>query len=352
MKIVFLSFYSGHVNRGVETATGALAQKLSTRHQVIVFQAGERLTENIPTIKLLHISNWPVDTNRSFLRRFYLDYYSRQIVRFTLAFISYLRREKYDVVIPTNGGWQVVLVRLATWILGKKMLVQGNAGIGRDDFWQALWHPDYFIAISPNGEAWIKKKATWLQSAYIPYGVDLGKMNRAPKIHLPLNKPIVLSVAALAPYKRVDFLIKAMALVPNASLLLIGQGPEEEKLRKLGQRLLGKRFLIKTDVLHNELFSYYKCADLFTMPSRSTEALGIVYIEALAAGLPVVAPDDWRREIIGDAGAYVDPENTQAYAAAIKEGLERSFGDLPKKQAQKYSWEKIAAKYEEILEKL
>jgi glycosyltransferase involved in cell wall biosynthesis len=295
---------------------------------------------------------WPDDTSSSPLRPIYLDYYSRKIAKFTLKFLPYLKKNKYDIVVPTNGGWQSVLVRLATKKLGKKMIVQSNAGIGRDDTVQAWCFPDVYIAISPQGFKWAQK-FSWLKTIYIPYGVDLEVFNKTKPINLGLNKPVVLCVAAFLPYKNVELLIKAMQQVTHASLLIIGQGPLEQKLRKLGNELLGSRFKLLTGITHDELISYYKSVQVFSLPSRSSEALGIVNIEAMAAGLPVVAPDDFnRREIIGNAGLFVDPENTRAFAEMIKTALTTDFNHRPQKQAEKFSWDKIVDQYNKLFQSI
>ena len=98
--------------------------------------------------------------------------------------------------------------------------------------------------------------------------------------------------------------------------------------------------------------SIYRASDVFTLCSESSEAFGIVYLEALSCGLPcVVTHDSSRKEILGDAGIYVDdPENAKEYADKL---LLASRENSPKKylvQAKKYSWNKIAAKYEKILD--
>lgn len=353
MKIAFLSFYSGAIDRGVETSTAALAAGLSKKHDVTLFQSGSRIVHGIKTVRISVDNRWPQDSSSSPLRRLYLDYYSRKITIFTLKFLSYLFREKYDVVIPTNGGWQVVLCRIATWFLRKKMIVQGNAGIGRDDLWSLLCFPNHYIAISPEGLKWAQEKMPAVTSSYIPHGVNVSLFRHFKAAKVNLKKPIVLCVAAFLPYKQIDLLIKAMEQVTQASLLVIGHGPEEQKLSALGKQLLGDRFLLKIGIRHDMLPGFYKEADVFSLPSKSSEAQGIVYIEALAAGLPVVAPDDInRRSIIGSSGVFVDPTNEKEYAEGIRKALRKNFGNLPYKQAQKFKWEHIIKQYEELFNNL
>jgi glycosyltransferase involved in cell wall biosynthesis len=93
----------------------------------------------------------------------------------------------------------------------------------------------------------------------------------------------------------------------------------------------------------------YRSADVFTLPSASSEAFGNVLVEAMATNLPVVATNDpIRHEIVGEAGILIDPENTEEYAAALQKALEINWGEKSRKQAEKFSWDKIALKYEEL----
>lgn len=351
MKIAFLSFYSGAIDRGVETATAALAKGLSHTHEVIVYQVGDRTLPDINTVRLPASLDWKIkESSGTFLRHVYFDYWSRKITAFTFQFLPDFLKYKYDIVIPTNGGWQVIIVRLITWFFGKKILVQGNAGIGIDDFFQLHCFPDHFIAISPQGYRWARQFAPWTKKSYIPYGVDIKQFREVKAVTIPLKRPVVLCVAAFSPYKRIDLLIIAMVRVQNASLLVVGQGNLEQDLQLRGTKLLRERFLLKTGVAHDQLIGYYKGANIFSLPSAANEAFGIVYVEAMAAGLPVVAPNDFnRREIIGEAGILVDPENTAAYAKAIESALSKDFGDVPQKQAEKFSWKKIVEQYEKLL---
>src|SRR3989344_1757803 len=353
MKIAFLSFYSGLVDRGVEVATQALAQGLAKKFSTTVFQSGKRVVPNVTIVILPVTVSKKLDSSPHFLKSVYVDYFSLKILIFTLKWLPYFFREQYDVVIPTNGGWQVVICRLACWILGKQLIVEGNAGIGRDDRWQLLWRPDKFIAISPAGFAWAKRYYAPAKIGFIPYGVDVAAISKAKAHDVDLKNPIVLCVAAFLPYKRLDLLICAMKEIPEASLLLIGHGPLEQKLRDLGTQLLPGRFMVVTNVSHEQLLGYYKCARVFSLPSKESEAFGIVYIEALAANLPVVATNDEnRRYLIGDAGILVNPENTKDFRDALTHALRTDFGNQPRKQAAKFNWSEIVKQYTLVLNEL
>ena len=114
------------------------------------------------------------------------------------------------------------------------------------------------------------------------------------------NKKIIISVGRLVHRKGQDKLIEAMPQilqkVPNAHLLLVGEGPYRSHLEKLVNKLsINHNVTFAGRVLYDNLPSYLSAADLFAMPSRSrffgleVEGLGIVYLEASACGIPVVA---------------------------------------------------------------
>ncbi len=76
-------------------------------------------------------------------------------------------------------------------------------------------------------------------------------------------------------------------------------------------------------------------------------------LEALASNIAVVATDDpIRREIVGSAGLFVDPTDTEAYSKAIEKALNTNWGDKPRKQAEKFGWDKIANEYEELFKQI
>lgn len=73
----------------------------------------------------------------------------------------------------------------------------------------------------------------------------------------------------------------------------------------------------------------------------------------MATNLPVVVNDDpIRREIVGDAGILVGPTDVEEYSLSLRKALGTDWGDKPRKQAEKFDWDKIAVKYEELFENL
>ncbi|TDC78993.1 glycosyltransferase family 1 protein [Micromonospora sp. KC606] len=116
------------------------------------------------------------------------------------------------------------------------------------------------------------------------------------------DRPVVVCVSRLVPRKGQDTLIRALPeirrRVPDAALLVVGGGPYRAALEKLARQAGVERDVVFTgSVPEAELPAHYAAGDVYAMPCRTrnrgldVEGLGIVYLEASASGLPVVAGD-------------------------------------------------------------
>jgi phosphatidylinositol alpha-1,6-mannosyltransferase len=154
------------------------------------------------------------------------------------------------------------------------------------------------------------------------------------------NKRVIVSVGRLVHRKGQDHLIQALPeilkSVPDAHILMVGQGPYLSHLQKLVHNLnLVDHVSFIGRIQYAQLPQYICAGDIFAMPSRSrffgleVEGLGIVYLEASACGLPVIAgssggaPD---AVLEGVTGIVVDGENDQEIAAAVIKMLQDSDG--------------------------
>jgi phosphatidyl-myo-inositol dimannoside synthase len=142
---------------------------------------------------------------------------------------------------------------------------------------------------------------------HLPSGVDTAQFRPDPLARKELrdryglgDRPVVVCVSRLWPRKGQDMLIRALPgirrQVPDAALLLVGGGPYEVRLRQLaGQFDVAEHVVLTGRVPWDELAAHYVAGDVFAMPCRThlrgldVEGLGIVYLEASASGLPVVA---------------------------------------------------------------
>ena len=337
MKIAFLNIYQGKVARGLETYISELSQRLSKNNQVEIISG----------------SIMPPERKRNIYWRLYLDSNSLAIAWFTLKSLGKILKNRYDIVIPQNGGWQPALVRIVTLLYGGKMVISGQSGIGWDDRNNLWCFPNTFVALSSKALSWAKSAMPLVKSFYIPNGVDLQRFSPiGAKLVTKLKRPVVLCVGALTEQKRIDLVIKAVAKLGNASLLVVGSGGLESDLCKLGKELLGERFEL-ISATYETMPQVYKCADVFTLVSATWESFGNVFVEAMATGLPVVATDDpIRKEIVGDAGIFVNPKNINEYAKALETALKTNWSNKTRIQAEKFSWDMVAKKYEELFKNI
>ena len=132
----------------------------------------------------------------------------------------------------------------------------------------------------------------------VPLSIDLEKVGTPPmhevqavraKFGIGNQRPIVLSVARLVYYKGIQFLIEAVRTL-EVTVVVAGEGPLAEVLRKqIHNAGLDNRVLLVGRVSDQELSCLYRMADLFVLPSiEPSEAFGIVQLEAMARGLPVI----------------------------------------------------------------
>lgn len=141
------------------------------------------------------------------------------------------------------------------------------------------------------------------------------------ELGVPGDVPLVLSVARLAPPKRVDLLLDAWSEVPTAHLLIAGDGPER---RALEHRALGRGARSRVTFLgdRQDVDRLLAAADVLVLPSER-EGMPMAVLEAMAAGVPVVASAvGGLRALDPGAVRLVEPGSAAALAAAIGELLD------------------------------
>jgi phosphatidylinositol alpha-1,6-mannosyltransferase len=149
------------------------------------------------------------------------------------------------------------------------------------------------------------------------------------------ERPVVVCVSRLMPRKGQDVLIRALPAiqqaVPDTALLLVGGGPSRSRLERLAASTgVASDVVVHGGARYDDLPRYYAAGDVFAMPCRErlggldVEGLGMVFLEAAACGLAVVAgrsggsPD---AILDGESGLLVDGRSTTAVAAAVAELL-------------------------------
>ena len=276
------------------------------------------------------------------------------------AMISWLRRNKenYDIIHVHHPDPMAALALRLSGFKGKVVL-HWHSDIVSQKFLLALYRPlqswlirraDMIVGTTP---AYIKA-SPWLREvqhkcSYVPIGIrpivpdPAGA--EAIRSRFP-GKTIILSIGRLVPYKGFHVLIKAMKYLPDDYQLLIGgKGPLLKSLEKLiDDEKLRDRICIEGYLYEGVIPAYYGACDIFALSSvMKTEAFGIVQIEAMSCGKPVVATTipgsgvSWVNED-GVSGRNVTPGDAKALADAIEnvmenyrnfsEGALRRYGEL------------------------
>ena len=191
----------------------------------------------------------------------------------------------------------------------------------------------------------------------IPNGVDLEHFSPdvSPIDRFCDGKINILFVGRLEKRKGLGYLLKAYQRVKeeiaNSRLIIVGPGIRLRRKYEKQVRRSGLEDVVFTGhVDYDELPRYYKTADIFCAPATGRESFGIILLEAMAVGKPIVASNVGGYASIvahGVDGLLVPPKDDKELARAlvslmIDEPLRQRMGAMGKRKAQDYSWERIA----------
>lgn len=240
-----------------------------------------------------------------------------------------LRRRPPHVFVTQNGDWPAFCDTAEFRLFGCEGLVCIN--------------PDYF-----------ERNASRYRAALIPNGVDQCRFSPGPpqraKFGISGDGPVILMVSALIPSKNVADGIDAVSLIPDAQLVIAGDGPLRDELRALAEDRLGDRHRF-VQVASVDMPDLYRTADVFMHLSRD-ESFGNVYLEAMACGIPTVAYDLPRtRWIVGEQTHLVAGSDAAAVAASIRAALGAKNGQQERllARAQSFGWASVSDRYRDFL---
>lgn len=360
-KIALVSTSLGRVLRGFESFTESLFQSLRNQVpelQVTLFQGGGQSGEHRVLVPNFHHQDLPAR---------WLGWERAALVEqrsFALSLYPKLRRGRYDIIHYNELVMGSALFHLRRTFGGKFKLLYCNGAPSppvhyhhRCDFAQMLTGPMYETARSFG----LLPERLFL----VPYGVDAlrfspqAKNNRLQirqKLGIPEKAKVVFTAAALKrEHKRIDYVIKEVAnLEETVWLLAAGQRTEDTPfLESQAEKLLPGRWRF-ISWPHSSVHLLYGAADVFVLASLA-EAFGLVTVEALLSGLPVVVHDTPQNRWIldGQPSGLIDMSQEGNLAVHL-----RNFFSLhipvssPVKTAERFSWERLIPQYNSMYQKI
>jgi glycosyltransferase involved in cell wall biosynthesis len=247
--------------------------------------------------------------------------------------------------------------------------IRRRVGVTYPVFKRLFATADHIQAVSTYLADWANRMGARCPVSVIPDAVDyaLFSTRRSVAEELSLARElgkcdgdvIMITTSRLAVKNAVGDIIEALQYLPsNVKLLILGQGNEEKKLKAQSTCLnLCNRVQFLGFVPHTDMPRYLHVSDIFVRPSLS-EGLGISFLEAMAAGIPVIAtsvggiPDFL---VDGDTGFFCETNNPKSIAQKVemlikdRESRDHVVGQARKMVQERYSWGTVAARMRDIV---
>lgn len=357
MRILFALPGLHRYDRGAEVALLAIATELAKQgHSVTLIGSG---TQRASTPYRFLQAN---SIRREHFERFpklppFRNEYAFEELTFLPGLLWNYQRSEYDVTITCSYPF-------TNWILrcpGLRGLRPPHVFITENGDWPAYArNSEYRLfgcegLVCTNPDFFERNKARW-NCRLIPNGIDIERFTSAANgknFDLPDGRLIVLMVSALIPTKRVAAGIEAVSRIPNAYLVVAGDGPLRDEVDAAASKLLPGRFK-RVSVSATMMPALYQSADVFLHLSKE-ESFGNVFLEAMASELPIVGHDSPRlRWIVGNGEFLIDTDNPTSIASAIIAASSEDKGREGdrSKRAASFAWPIIANHYREFLEEV
>jgi Glycosyltransferase len=353
VRILFALAGLHRVDRGAEVAFIAVASELArSGHKVTLMGSGPQRPGapydyiRLPAVARERFERWPKfpifrgDT-------------AWEEASFAVGLLRKFRPQDYDITATCGFPFTHWALRRPSFG-GKRprhvfITQNGDWPAVSDDAEFRFFDCDGLICTNPD---YFERNRKRYRCALIPNGVDLDRF--APgspergRFGLP-EGPVVLMVSALIESKNVADGIRAVAQVPGATLVVAGDGPLRDPMKKLADEMLPGRYR-QIMLGGSDMPALYRSANVF-MHLSTNESFGNVFVEAMASALPTVAFDTPRtRWIIGDEGFFPRDSSPKAIASSIAEALGRppSASTRARGRAEAFGWPSIAAQYAEF----
>jgi phosphatidylinositol alpha-mannosyltransferase len=215
------------------------------------------------------------------------------------------------------------------------------------------------VAVSEAAASFLRRAVPAAELEIVPNGIDVSVFSTAePRNDLPSGRR-VLWVNRLDTQKGFPVALaafsKVLVEVPDATFVVVGEGKDRESLRLLTEQALA-RVDMRGAVENVEVPKYHAGCELFVASAVGQESFGMAVVEAMAAGIPVVASDiPGYREVVTDGvdGLLVPPRDPEALAAGLvrvlrEPELAKRLGEAGRERARTFDWPIVVDRIEEV----
>lgn len=367
-----LVFYT---HGGVENGTYQLAKQMAKRgHDVFVFTTSANEMDTYEEYNNIHIyryaKNFTIGRSPVSLSSLYkpvlsdinLDIVHARMGNLPLPLVGcwYAKRHSIPCVVSYHGDWDgnfgSFSRRMGVFLFNNLLC----------DY--ILSSANKIIALSEEHAHESKFLRKYLNNmVYIPNGLNFEEFEISytkeqcrKNLGLPENAKIILFVGSLSPRKAPDILVKSMKTVldsiPDAYLVIAGSGEMMDELIDLSKKHAIKDSTKFVGHISSEKYQYYKAADLFVLPSKSSEAFPNVLLEASASKLPSIVSDLWCLKAIiqeGYNGLFTQIGDEVDLAQKIvyllqNEEVRKEMGMNARKNCEIFTWDLVATKTEQL----